>query len=305
VRSKRVSVLIAIFALAVVVTMTRPWLHGSQLVANRYAGQFSSAGFQYDGPFSASDDSFHQEFDAGGITGIHVETVAGEISVVTQQRDRVVIEGQYVAYGASEEIARERLQGVELNAARNGDIISVVGKALSDSAASQMARPVAAMTHVTIKVPPEMAVKVHTDVGDVLIEGLQAKSEVQTRVGNVEAKDINGDLAITTSVGNITVVDAAITHDLTLFTSMGDVKFAGSLGAGNRIETSMGNVNLSIPRAASINVDARSDMGKANTRLPGTLSKTKSSVVGVIGEGAPTDDLRVRAGMGNISITGK
>ena len=159
-----------------------------------------------------------------------------------------------------------------------------------------------------LRVPSGLAVDLRTSAGKVTLDGLSGMVETHVDVGSVEARSITGNLTIGTSAGRISVTNAAIKEELSLTTSMGDIEFEGSLGTRNYVEVSAGRVQMTVPRSTCVRLDAATNAGQVNTNLPVTERKSeamKSSAVGILGEGQPTGDLRIRVSMGEINISGK
>ena len=104
------------------------------------------------------------------------------------------------------------------------------------------------------------------------------------------------------------MTNAAIKEELSLTTSMGDIEFEGSLGTRNYVEVSAGRVQMTVPRSTCVRLDAATNAGQVNTNLPVTERKSeamRSSAVGILGEGQPTGDLKIRVSMGEINISGR
>ncbi len=65
---------------------------------------------------------------------------------------------------------------------------------------------------------------------------------------------------------------------------------------------------MTVPRSTCVTLNAVTNAGKVDIRLPVTqteLEGTKSSAVGILGQGQPTGDLKIRVLMGEINISGK
>jgi len=153
-----------------------------------------------------------------------------------------------------------------------------------------------------------VAVYLQTPAGRVALDGLTGTVEAHVDMGSIEARSITGDLILRTSAGRISVTNAAIKEELSLTTSMGDIEFEGSLGARNHVEVSAGRVQMTVPRSTCVRLDAATNAGQVNTNMSVTERKSeamKSSAVGILGEGQPTGDLRIRVSMGEINISGK
>jgi len=306
--SRRSIVLAVLVGLAFLASTTQPWIQGSRLLANKYADEFSTD-FGYGGSFKAVDNSFHKQFGAAGVRSVRVEAQPGDITVTRADGDRISINGERIAYGPSNQIAEERLRYVCLDAVQDGDVVRVVGSLWQPEPSSpNPAGPNGGFTNIVLRVPPGVAVYLQTPAGKVALDGLTGTVEAHVDMGSIEARSITGDLILRTSAGRISVTNAAIKEELSLTTSMGDIEFEGSLGARNHVEVSAGRVQMTVPRSTCVRLDAATNAGQVNTNMSVTERKSeamKSSAVGILGEGQPTGDLRIRVSMGEINISGK
>ena len=306
--SRRAIVFAVLIGLAFIASTTHPWIHGGTLLASKYAGEFSTD-FGYGISFKVVDDSFHKEFGTAGIRSVKVEARPGDITVTRADDDRISISGERVAYGPSNQIAEERLRYVCLDAVQDGDVVRVVGSIWQPEPSSpNPAGPNGGFTNIVLRVPPGVAVYLQTPAGKVALDGLTGTVEAHVDMGSIEARSITGDLMLRTSAGRISVTNAAIKEELSLTTSMGDIEFEGSLGARNHVEVSAGRVQMTVPRSTCVRLDAATNAGQVNTNMSVTERKSeamKSSAVGILGEGQPTGDLRIRVSMGEINISGK
>ncbi len=307
--SKRSIVLAVLVGLAFLASATQPWMQGSRLLANKYANEFSFSGFGYEGSSKAVDDSFHKEFGAAGIRSVQVEARPGDITVTQADDDMISINGERVAYGPSDQIAEERLRYVCLDAVQDGDVVRVVGSIWQPEPSSpNPAGPNGGFTNIVLRVPPGLAIYLQTPAGKVALDGLTGTVEAHVDMGSIEARSITGNLMLGTSAGRIAVTNATIEEELSLTALMGDIEFDGSLGAQNYIEVSAGRVQMTVPRSTCVTLDAAAAAGKVDVRLPMAENgpeAMKSSAVGILGRGQPTGDLKIRASMGDIVISGK
>jgi len=307
--SRRSIVLAVLVGLAFLASTTQPWIQGSRLLANKYADEFSFSGFVYEGSSKAVDDSFHKEFGAAGIRSVQVEARPGDITVTRADDDMISINGERVAYGPSNQIAEERLHYVCLDAVQDGDVVRVVGSIWHPEPSSpNPAGPNGGFTNIVLRVPPGLAICLQTPAGKVALDGLTGTVEAHVDMGSIEARSITGNLILRTSAGRIAVTNASVEEELSLTTSMGDIEFEGSLGTRNHVEVSAGRVQMTVPRSTCVRLDAATNAGQVNTNLPVTERKSeamRSSAVGILGEGQPTGDLKIRVSMGEINISGR
>jgi hypothetical protein len=306
--SRRAIVLAVLVSLAFIATTAKPWMHGGRLLASKYADEFF-IGPGYEDSLRAVDDSFRKEFDISGIRRVQAEVSVGDISVTTADDGKISVEGERIAYGPTEQAAQDRLRYVCLDAVKDGDTIRIVGAVMQPepSLPDQVVQNEGS-TSIVLRVPPGLAVDLRTQAGRITLVGLEGEIQAYTHMGSITARSTTGPLTARTSAGRITVTDAIIEGDLLLTTSMGDIEFDGSLGARNHVEVSAGRVQMTVPRSTCVRLDAATNAGNVDIRLPVTGTKSeaaKSSAVGILGEGQPTGDLKIRVSMGEISISGR
>ena len=92
----------------------------------------------------------------------------------------------------------------------------------------------------------------------------------------------------------------------TLKTSNGSVSFSGLLtGDHNQLNSSNGNLHLSIPADAAAIVDASTSNGRINCKLPrvSVTSESKTALKGQVGgAGESTVAVRLRTSNGSVTI---
>ncbi len=192
--------------------------------------------------------------------------------------------------------------------------------------------------HFEIELPAETRTEIHTGGGAISLSGLHGQSEVKTSGGPIEVMGLNGNLEAYTSGGPIHIRE--VTGDAHVATSGGPIEVealegtlkAHTSGGGIRIDrvsgfveaktsggpihatyspgnlhggdldTSGGSIDVSIDRAANLNLDAETSGGSVSSDLPvrmvGTLSH--SHMQGSIGSGG--EELRLHTSGGSIHI---
>lgn len=184
-------------------------------------------------------------------------------------------------------------------------------------------------------VPRHVQLDLRNSSGDVAVKDREGHVKVRSSSGDIEASDLRGSVAVTATSGTVRVdkvagdvraytssgsiildkVEGAVwanaaSGDITIEdasgmieaqTSSGDVKIESkTVGGDYDVLTTSGNVTLSMPRSAGVNLSARATSGTVSG--PGWLSlgKDRHSATGTRGDGARK--VSVRTSSGSVSI---
>ena len=299
--SRQGIVIFALVLLAVIASFTHPWLSGSQLLVYKSPpGSLSMIGFTKD---ASASMPFEKTFSSVGVQRVDIQAHRGEIKVVGTDSNSITLTGKLVAYGDTVEQAEKKLGFLQLHTQICGDVLEIVAKPDESVVSKWMGD---AILHV--EVPSRIAVNSALSSGDTTLEGIDGAIRAKSRGGEIRVNSTRGDLDIE-AVGNIEVNDAEVTGRMRLFSSLGSIGFRGTLGQSNDVEAEWYTVTIEVPQSTCIYVDAASSWGDVSITLPiaGEISEssgeTPSSYVGVLGEGAPAGELKVRANYA-INISG-
>jgi hypothetical protein len=135
--------------------------------------------------------------------------------------------------------------------------------------------------------------------------GTQTNLQLESNVGEIVVSNISGTIKATTNVGDITCTEAA--SDVDLETNVGEVIVAYSSIAEStfeaELETNVGDISFAGPTELSAKVNASTNIGSIETRLPLTVTgKIAKSVHGTIGKGEVKATVRLRTNVGSIEI---
>jgi hypothetical protein len=189
-----------------------------------------------------------------------------------------------------------------------------------------------------IELPAETAVAVQSTSGDVTAKSLSSGVDIKTTSGDVKLIEISGPLTISSVSGDVSlssgqasganvnttsgsidlqgVADAlvvkSISGDITIEearngrlsidTTSGSVRYDGSLapGSDNRIGSISGEVQIQLPEAAGMNVDASSVSGDLSTDFDLNGTKEAHVLRGAVGDGAAI--LKITTTSGDVQI---
>jgi len=130
------------------------------------------------------------------------------------------------------------------------------------------------------------AVQTHSSSGDLDIDGMSAALDGYTSSGDIKAIDLSGDTDLVASSGS---VDASFSD----FSRVHAV----------RLQSSSGDISLTVPRGVGFKIDATTASGSidSNLRLPIHEGDAGADVVAQVGDGKATVELRATSG--DIGIT--
>ena len=172
--------------------------------------------------------------------------------------------------------------------------------------------------HIEVTVPRNYGVSVRTGGGSVDLRDTTGSATLRTSGGDISAKNVNGNVELRTSGGGI--LADTIRGDVDADTSGGDVRLLNidgkirgntsggsvrcSLVGSNRgisATTSGGDIELTLPRAATGNLEASTSGGDITTDLPVTTTVLKDDRLrgSLNGGGQP---IEARTSGGNIRL---
>ena len=156
---------------------------------------------------------------------------------------------------------------------------------------------------IEVSVPPRYGIKVQTGGGSVDLRDTVGPASLNTSGGDISAKNVVGNVELRTSGGSIQA--DTIRGDVDADTSGGDVrllhvdgKIRGNTSGGsvrcslvgaNRgilATTSGGDIELSLPRGTTANIDATTSGGEVTSEIPVTSTVRKETdLVGTLNGG--------------------
>jgi DUF4097 and DUF4098 domain-containing protein YvlB len=185
----------------------------------------------------------------------------------------------------------ESLSGTTLDAVQNADGVTVTMRRQPKSSWFNW-RSWNTEQHIEVTVPQRYGISVRTGGGSVKLRDTIGSATLRTSGGSIAVNDVNGNLELRTSGGGIHA--ETIRGDVDASTSGGDVRLLQidgrikghtsggsvrcSLVGSNRgisLTTSGGAIELTLPRAATGNVEATTSGGGITSDLPVTASVLK------------------------------
>jgi DUF4097 and DUF4098 domain-containing protein YvlB len=172
--------------------------------------------------------------------------------------------------------------------------------------------------HIEVTVPQRHGISVHTGGGKVELTDFTGSATLRTSGGDIVAKNVNGNVEAHTSGGGIFA--DTIRGEMDATTSGGDVrllkvdgKISGRTSGGdvqcslvgvNRgisVSTSGGSIEVTLPRATTANIEAKTSGGEFTSQIPVAITRIQEGHVqgSINGGGQPID---VRTSGGDITL---
>jgi hypothetical protein len=236
-----------------------------------------------------------------GVSAVRVRVPSGSITVEGTAGGGIRYEGATLKAASRAEVL-DRLLPVmlDLTATRSGDVLELTAPALPEG----LEDPGAALVlRMSMTVPRNLALELETGRGPVAVVGRDAAVTVRTGSGDLRLDGVRGDAFATTRSGNAIVAGHA--GSLELLSEDGDqVVYIDRMGeAGVRLTVGTGNVQCSLPPAAGLELDLRTELGKITSGFPipvERIGKAGHAGAARVGGGGPQVVLRAR--VGNLSI---
>ena len=239
-----------------------------------------------------------KDLETTPLTEVRVSTFNGGISVTPSTDEMVHMTVTYKAYGHTQEEAQFNCEKLNCEiGADNGVLTLQVPKPAGQWSPSAV---------FALQIPPSCKLDLKTSNGKVDVLGSEGNVAINTSNGTVELKNIAGDTKVKTSNGRI--IAKNVFGAIDLHSSNGKINFAGQLiGDQNRITTSNGSVNVSLPPEHLVHVTAKTSNGSISCQLPTqrVLKEKKRSFEAVVGEGnvdAATDRLSIETSNGSVKF---
>jgi hypothetical protein len=262
-----------------------------------------------------AEDAVSESFRAETAPRVVVETFNGPIEVVAVDEPRVEARVTRRASGSTQETAEEALDEIIVTMNQDGNTVRIAAQR-PDQPWSTGNRSAA----VHVQVPLNTVLELVTSNGKVVATGLTGDVTMRSSNGELKVKGSRGDLSLTTSNGAIDVDGGR--GQLDLRTSNGDIQVKtkdsvvkarssngkirceGALAAGDHhLQTSNGQIVLTLPASSSFTVDASTTKGKVIDafRMKQWGKPRTGKLQGQVGEN-PTMSLKLQTSNGNIDI---
>jgi hypothetical protein len=142
-------------------------------------------------------------------------------------------------------------------------------------------------------------IKLESRAGNISAEGLFGSMKLETRAGNIRVDSLIGDATLQTRAGNIHIKpsDAHIKAQ----TSAGNINYSrGNSFRSAELETRIGNIDISLPSDATVDVDLRATVVEFPRELSFSGDKDGRSIKGKVAGGGP--QIKASSRLGNVNL---
>jgi len=209
------------------------------------------------------------------------ETRVGSITVTGADVTECSVTATITAKAPTQEEAEKLAQKVKIKLEREGNDLTLE----VEKPEKKRRRSIEITFDITI--PPQVNLHLESDVGDIEVTNISGAIYATTDVGEITCTEVEGDVELEVDVGDVTVE----------YRDGAESIFSASL------ETEVGQIRFVGPANLSAKVDASTDVGSIETKLPLTVTgKIEKSVHGTIGKGEAKATVRLRTNVGSIEI---
>ncbi len=219
---------------------------------------------------------------------LEVDSNVGTIQIQPGAADEVLIDYTKTAYGQTDQRAQDELAEMTVLIDQQPDrvVVNTVQRA-------NLRHPRTNKVDLTITVPPQIALNIINQVGDVTIKGLTIPSA----------------LTVKNDVGNITLDGVTVQAGMLVICDVGDVRFSGDLGdlGMYTLSADVGSIAVTLPADTSAMLDVAAQVGSISVdnafTLSGQTGETQdvhATLKGTLGDGVV--QVNVRTNVGNVSI---
>lgn len=159
---------------------------------------------------------------------------------------------------------------------------------------------------VTLRVPPQAKVNVHTGDGSIHIENVQGQTRLSTGDGSIDAEGVDGKLEANTGDGSVKA--SGRFDEVQIHTKDGSVTFRAAKGSKLaspwRLETGDGSVHARLPEDLDADLDIHTGDGSisvSDLTVAGSIMKSEHDLRGRLNGGGP--GLSIKTGDGSVTLS--
>lgn len=175
------------------------------------------------------------ELQPGG--RLEIGNVNGKIEVTPGTGNTVEVVAQKIAYGPSQEAAKEALGRIDIKEEASASLVKIETKLQRGNGGLFSGGNL--QVQYTVKVPSNLDIQVSTVNGGVEISGLTGRVVAEATNGGVRGHDISGAIEASTTNGGV------------------EVELSKVAEAGVKLETTNGGIKLRLPADAKASISAR------------------------------------------------
>jgi DUF4097 and DUF4098 domain-containing protein YvlB len=202
-------------------------------------------GGRFYGPSYRFEDQTVRTVSAG--TRVEVQNAFGFVHVRAGQPGQVTVALAKVVYQPTEERAREFAQQVKVTAEESATTLRIV---TNREDVRRGAYDVGFETHLTVEVPPDTAVGVQNEHGEVVIEDV-ARADADSGFDSLRVERVAGDAVLKSRHGDVVV--SAVRGSLKLHSRHGSVEVK-DVGGRAEVDSEHGDVTVADTGALTVQV---------------------------------------------------
>lgn len=230
----------------------------------------------FDAPRLSSQAEESETLSVEGPVTLNVVNESGRVTITGADVEEVTVDVVKTGYGTTQAKADEALKNIRYEIEQNEDTITLTFEY------PEVSTQIYEQIDFTVTVPAETRVDVQAAFGAVRVSGLVGQVEIENNFGDITVDKIDGALAVRTDSGRIDVTSVrASAEDIDLYSGFGTITLSQVSGAGIRVESNSGKLDLENVRATR-GMELSSEFGNLNVAdgSAGSLSlSTKSGAV--------------------------
>jgi hypothetical protein len=193
-------------------------------------------------PARATDS---RQFAVGALPSVQIDADAANIEVAQGTAGLVAVTLTKETHAITQSLARQDLDAITLDTKQNGDLITIHVNTPDGPGIYGAARR---SIRLNLSLPPT------ANVG------------VTSAAGNVEINDIAGKINVQISAGNVTMRSVTLSGDSSVRASAGNMEIQSALAPETNLDlsSSAGNVDLTLPSDTRAHVEATTSVGNAS-----------------------------------------
>lgn len=247
---------------------------------------------------------------ASGVTKVSIGNRWGEMRITGAETQEISGTAAITVWGSDEETATERAEEIELTQVREGDTLALRCEPPSERGHARF------RVDLDLTMPYGLALEIKGMSGDLSVSGLRAGVAAASLSGDIIVQRSNGIMALESKSGDIEVLDCE--GEVRVHTLSGDVdlervrsvmvhgrSMSGDVRAeivpegegAVELETTSGDLRLTLPEQAAINLEAATMSGAIDCGLPlDYTTRSSNRVVGSAGGGGTKVELHTKSG---------
>jgi hypothetical protein len=227
----------------------------------------------------------NRQFAVGALPTVQIDADAANIEVAQGATGQVAVTLTKETHAITQSLARQDLDAITLDTEQNGDRVTIRVNTPDGAALFGAGRR---SIRLLVTLPPT------ANVG------------VTSSAGNVEINDIAGRINVQISAGNVTMRGMTLSGSSSVRASAGNIEIQGALAPETNLDlsSSAGNVDLTLPSDTSAHVEATTSLGNASVSgFPHAteLSNTRNDISTDLNPN-PVSTITAHVSAGNLSI---